>query len=253
MTEDELLFAVIDDRIKECDEKYIITNTNFLDIHKQSEVIEYLRNKNVRYELYGGFEDSERKIAVFFPDYADLDYIRDDSEASPICLLVISKDNFSELSHRDYLGAVMGLGVKREMLGDIVVTDKGCAIAVIKSVSKYICENLISVGRGTVSVTVSDDFSLFEKNEKFEIKRCFVSSMRVDSVVSSVFSLSRGASVEKIKKGEVFLNGAEVVKPDAKVPFYSKIVVRGRGKAVICEDGGITKKGRQTFEAKIYL
>lgn len=254
MTEDELLLAVLDDKAAECEENYVITNTGFLDIYRQSAVIGYLNRKKVRYVLYGGFKDSERKLAVFLPDYAENeDYLRENPDASPVCVLVINKDGFSELTHRDYLGAIMGLGVKREMLGDIAVTDKGCAVACMKSVAKYICENLVSVGRGTVSVSISDDFSAYEKEEKFEIKRCYVSSMRVDSVVSAAFSLSRGAAAEKIKRGEVFLNSVEVTKPDAHVPFSSKLVIHGKGKVIIFEDEGVTKKGRQAFTVKKYL
>lgn len=254
MTEEELLLAVLDDKAAECEEKYIITNTGFLDIYRQSTVIEYLRRRKVRFELYGGFSDSERKIAVFLPEYAEsIDYLAENPDASPICVLVIKKDGFSELSHRDYLGAIMGLGVKREMLGDIAVSDKGCAVAVMKSVAKYIADNLTGVGRGTVSVSISDDFSAFEKEEKFELKRCYVSSMRVDSVLSAAFSVSRSAAVEKIRRGEVFLNSVEVTKPDAHVPFSSKLVIHGKGKVLITEDEGTTKKGRQAFMIKKFL
>ena len=254
MTEDELLLAVLDDRAAECRDSYILTNTNFLDVYKQSRVIEYLSKKNISYILYGGFADSERKIAVFLPDYADgEDYLKENPDASPLTVLVIKKDSFSQLGHRDYLGAIMGLGVKREMLGDIAVTESGCAVAVMKSVAKYICDNLISVGRGTVSVSVSDDFSQFEKEEKFELKRCYVSSMRADSVLSAAFSLSRGAASERIRRGEVFLNDVQVIKPDMRVPFPSKLVIHGKGKVIIYEDDGITKKGRQAFVIKKFL
>lgn len=254
MTEDELLYAVLDDRAAECEANYSVTNTNFLDIYSQSKVIGYLGRRNIRYALYGGFKDSERKLAVFLPDYAeDENYLSENPDISPITVLVIKKDSFSELSHRDYLGAIMGLGVKREMLGDIAVTDGGCAVAVMKSVSKYICDNLVSVGRGTVSVSVSDDFSAYEKEEKFELKRCYVSSMRADSVASAAFSLSRGAACEKIRRGEVFLNGVEVTKPDMHVPFSSKLVIHGKGKVIVYEDEGTTKKGRQAFTVKKFL
>lgn len=254
MTDDELLLAVLDDKSAECEEKYMVTNTLFLDIYRQSTVINYLTRKKVRWDLYGGFEDSERKLVVFLPEYIEsIDYFKDNSDVSPICVLEIKKDSFSQLSHRDYLGAIMGLGVKREMLGDIIVTQKGCAVAVIRSVAKYISDNLTSVGRGTVSVIISDDFSKYEKDEKFEIKRCYVSSMRVDSVLSAAFSLSRSAACEKIRRGEVFLNGVEVTKPDAHVPFSSKLVIHGKGKVIVFEDEGMTKKGRQAFTVKKYL
>ncbi len=248
MKENELLTARVDDCISSCEENYLITNTNFLDIYQQSTVIEYLKKKSVRYDFYGGFDECERKTAVFLPDYAEsVSYIKESPELSPIVALEITKDNFSTLSHRDYLGAVMGLGIKREAVGDIFVTEKGCTMAVIRSVAGYIKENLTSVGRGSVKVEISNCFENAENNSVCETKRCYVSSMRLDSVLSASFSISRNTAVEKINRGEVLLNGVVMSKPDAKVPFGSKLVIHGSGKVMIDEDAGMTKKGRQAF------
>lgn len=249
MTENELLTARIEDCINLCEESYLITNTNFLDVYQQSTVIEYLRKrKGVHYDFYGGFEEGERKIALFFPEYAEgSGYIKENSDLSPIVSLKISKDAFSSLSHRDYLGAVIGLGIKREAVGDIIVTDKGCTMAVIRNVAQYIRDNLSSVGRGTVKVTISDSFDDTENNVVFETKRCYVSSMRLDGVLSAAFSISRNTAVDKIRRGEVLLNGIVMSKSDARVPFGSKLVIRGSGKVMIDEDAGMTKKGRQAF------
>ena len=124
------------------------------------------------------------------PDYAEsVDYIKENPELSPIVALEIKKDNFSTLSHRDYLGAVMGLGIKREAVGDIFVTEKGCTMAVIRSVAGYIKENLTSVGRGSVKVEISDCFENSENNSTYETKRCYVSSMRLDGVLSALAKL----------------------------------------------------------------
>ena len=241
MTEDELFYAVLDDKIRECENNNYLSNTNFLDIYQQSKAIQYLQKFHIKHVLYGGFEESERRIVIFLPDYADDDFLSECGDM-PIVPLRIDKDNFSTLSHRDYLGAIMGLGIKREMLGDILIDAKGCTTAAVKSVAKYLCDNLISVGRGTVKT-----------EEKFETKRCFVSSMRADSVVSSCFSFSRSEAVRRITAGEVYINGIQITKIDYKIPFDSKVVVRGKGKVLITEDCGITKKGRQTFTIKKYI
>ena len=252
MTEDELLYAVLDDKIRECENNNYLSNTNFLDIYQQSKAIQYLQKFHIKHVLYGGFEESERRIVIFLPDYADDEFLFE-CEDLPIVPLRIDKDNFSTLSHRDYLGAIMGLGIKREMLGDILIDDKGCTTAAVKSVAKYLCENLISVGRGTVHTHIPESFDTVKIEEKFETKRCFVSSMRSDSVVSSCFSFSRSEAVRRISAGEVYINGVQITKIDFKVPFSSKIVVRGKGKVLITEDDGITKKGRQAFTIKKYI
>lgn len=254
MTENELLLARVEDCIAACDESYLITSTNFLDIYQQSTVIEYLKKRSeVKYELYGGFDDSERKTAVFFPDYADgVDYIKENPDLSPIVALNIKKDSFSSLSHRDYLGAVMGLGIRREAVGDIIVSDNGCSMAVIKSVAPYIKENLTSVGRGSVKVEISESFDNTGSEAVFETKRCYVSSMRLDAVVAVAFSLSRNTAAEKIRRGEVLMNGVVMSKPDIRVPFGAKLVIHGSGKVIVDEDVGVTKKGRQAFLIKKY-
>ncbi len=252
LTDNELLAARLDDCIALCEDSYLMTNTNFLDIYQQSDASEYLRRKKgIKYDFYGGFEDSERKIAVFFPDYAeDVSYFIDNPDLSPIVSLKFKKDNFSELSHRDYLGAVMALGIKREMIGDILVTDKGCTMAVIRRIAVYIKENLKSVGHGSVTIEIDDSFENTESQSAFEEKRCYVSSMRLDAVVSASFNLSRNAAAERIRRGDVIMNGIVTSKPDVKVPFGSKIVIHGSGKVLIEEDAGITKKGRQAFIIK---
>lgn len=254
MTDNELLLARIEDCISSCEDSYLVTSTNFLDIYQQSTVIEYLRRRSgVRFDFYGGFDDSERKTAVFFPDYAEgIDYIKENPDLSPIVALDIKKDSFSTLSHRDYLGAVMGLGIKREAVGDIIVTDKGCSMAVIRSVAGYIKENLTSVGRGSVSIEITDTFENSGTEAVFESKRCYVSSMRLDAVVSVAFSLSRSTAADKIKRGEVLMNGVVMSKPDIKVPFGAKLVIHGSGKVIVDEDAGITKKGRQAFIIRKY-
>ena len=109
MTEDELLYAVLDDKIRECENCNYISNTNFLDIYQQSKAIQYLSKHHIKFELYGGFEDCERRTVIFLPDYADVDFLNT-LDDMPIVPVRIDKDNFSTLSHRDYLGAIMGLG-----------------------------------------------------------------------------------------------------------------------------------------------
>ncbi len=252
MTDNELLLARIEDCISSCSDSYLITSTNFLDIYQQSTVISYLGKRNdVKYAFYGGFEDSERKTAVFFPDYADgVEYLRENPELSPIVALKIKKDSFSTLTHRDYLGAVMGLGIRREAVGDILVTDKGCAMAVIRSVAGYIKDNLASVGRGSVKVEIKESFDGFSAEAVFDTVRCYVSSMRLDAVLSAAFSISRSSASEKIRRGEVLMNGVVMSKNDIRVPFGAKLVIHGSGKVIIDEDAGLTRKGRQAFLIK---
>lgn len=252
MTDNELLLARIEDCISSCVDSYMITSTTFLDVYQQSTVVGYLKKRSdVRYDFYGGFDDAERKTAVFFPDYADgVGYIRENADLSPIVAVCIKKDNFSTLTHRDYLGAVMGLGIRREAIGDILVNEDGCTMAVIRSVAQYIKENLTSVGRGSVKAEVVESFDGFTAEAVFDTKRCYVSSMRLDAVLSAAFSISRSTAAERIRRGEVLMNGVVMSKNDVRVPFGAKLVIHGCGKVIVDEDAGLTKKGRQAFIIK---
>ena len=253
MTDEELLIALADDKLNMCIDNYMLTNTNFLDLNQQSILKKHLSECKANYEFYGGFKDSERKILLFLPDYIkSADSFSENPDLNPIVQIKILKDGFSSLTHRDYLGAIMGLGIKREMLGDLTVTDYGCITVAFGNIAEYIKDNLISVGRGTVKVEICDSFDDLSAMQNIEQKRCYVSSMRADSVVASVFNLSRTAAVEKIKRSEVFVNDLLIEKNDSKIPLNSKIVVRGKGKAVISSYDGITKKGRHAFAVDLY-
>lgn len=254
MTEKEVLFAIVSDKIKSCTDNYMITNTNFFDSFQQSEVNSFLsKSCPVKYEFYGGFDAAERRMVVFLPDYiSGTDYFRSNESDNPIKIIKITKDNFSSLTHRDYLGAIMGLGIKRETVGDIAVNNNGCTVAVCAGIADYICKNLIFAGRGSVKAEICSDSDFLENEEHFEIKRCYVQSMRADSVVGAAFGLSRSTAAEKILHGDVIVNSLIITKPDAHIAFGSKLVIHGKGKVIIDEDAGITKKGRQAFLMKKY-
>ncbi len=254
MNEEELLTAMLEDKINSRSNADMLTHTNFLDLNQQSIARKFLKSHNIKnYEFYGGFSDCERKLLLFFPDYiASSEAFAEDAELSPIMQVTITKDSFSALSHRDYLGAVMGLGIRREMLGDLIVTEQGCTTAAMKNIAVYIEKNLTSVGRGTVKIRLDPVFGNVSAFQNSEEKRCSVSSMRADSVAACVFNLSRTAAVEKINRGEVFVNDVLCEKIDMKIPFQSKMVIRGKGKAIIRSDEGMTKKGKQAFLAQIF-
>ena len=256
MTEKQLLEAAVNDKAAACRDNYMITNTVFLDMYQQSEVASIMeKRRDVRCELYGGFEDAERRAAVFLPDYVSgaAEYFRKQPGDDPLAALRVRKDGFSDLGHRDYLGALMGLGIKREMIGDIIVDDGGCTLAVMKSVERYITENFTSAGRGSLRVVPLDGFDKLDKKESFELKRCYVSTMRCDAVISAAFGISRSEAARRIAAKTVFVNGALILKPDLRIDVGDKLVLRGSGKAVVDSDAGTTKKGRHAFIIKRFV
>lgn len=256
MTEDELLLSQIKDKIAECDKNSMITSTDFLDLRKQGIAVSFLKKqKGIRWTLYGGYEDAERKVVVFLPFYIDnLEaFLKDNPDEEPFVTFRANKDNFSTLSHRDYLGALTGLGLRREKLGDIIVDDKGCFFFAKDSIANFINQNFSSAGRGTLKITKVDQKPDFSKNISVREICCFVATPRLDAVVGSVYSMSRTKSVEFIEKGLVFVNDEQVLKPDFKTKAGDKLVLKGKGRARIKDDSSKSKKGRTALIVDLFI
>jgi RNA-binding protein YlmH len=252
MDEDNLLLAGIEDKMEQAVNKNKMTVTRFLDTCQQALAQRVCkRHKELRAFFYGGYPQAERAVCVFLPEYitaADLTelaaYFTENPDENPLMLLRISKDSFSALGHRDYLGSLMALGIKRETVGDILVRDDGCDIVVLKSMIKFLEDNLNKAGRGTLSTVITNVEAIITPEQKTEEKLCVVSSLRLDSAVSAAYNISRTLAAEAINKGIVSVNGLQIQKPDAKIAQGDKIVLRGKGKVVVKELAGETKKGR---------
>lgn len=249
-TDDKLLISKIEDKARQCSENSMITNTDFLDMHQKSVVASLrLPYPDVRMVFYGGFDGAERTVAVFLPDYIEDELSAHFSavpEDDPLTVIELTKDKFSPaLSHRDYLGALMGLGIRREMTGDIIVSENGCRMAVLSKMAPFILDNLGKAGRGTLKGRILATSEAREGTKATGIPESFtVSSMRLDSVVKNAFSVSRGDAAEAIEGGVVFVNDIECTKPDRKIVSGDKIVFRRKGRIIVGDCSGISKKGR---------
>lgn len=260
MTEKETLFSRALDKKKNADDNSMITNTNFLSMEERSWLapLERQMSSNIRTYYYGGYDGAERTVALFIPSFYDIEtdvfaFVEENEEDNPITVIKLTKDRFSSLSHRDYLGSLMGLGIKREMLGDIITNDEGCYIFCLKSIAKYICENLVKSGGGTVSCEICGVNSFPAVKDNGEIVFLSVASLRLDNVVAAAFNLSRALAVEAINKGIVYVNSLQIQKIDTLLKAGDKVVLRGRGKIIIQEQTGQSKKGRLHINIKRYI
>ncbi len=246
MKEDNYLHAQVTEKIKKCENQYIETHTDFLDGRQQALVTSMNKfSQDIETLFYGGYDDAERRIFICVPLYSTLE------ECQPLTVIRVMKTPRSrELTHRDYLGSVLGLGIKREKIGDILVREDGADIIVLKDISEFLLLNYTKAGRTDLSISEVPIDQLIVPEVDKKILKDTVASLRIDTIVSSAFSLPRSKSVEAIKRGVVFVNNLEVTKVDFQISEGDKITLRGKGKVNLIEIGGRSKKDRiyVTFE-----
>lgn len=241
--EDKMLLAGAEDKYQQCSEQYRVTHTNFLDLRQRSLIEKHWREMSrsggdVRLEFYGGYDDAERTVAVFLPDYADV------SECPLSVIRIKAVQGGRTLTHRDYLGSLTGLGLKREMTGDILTAENGADIIVLDEVKDFILMNYSKAGRVSLKPEAVELSELCIPEKKTVIIRDTVASLRLDNVISSAFRTSRAKAADAIRAGVVFVNSIQSEKPDMQVEEGAKLVLRGKGKAYLMEVGGRTRKDR---------
>lgn len=239
--EDRVLLAKLWDKINAGIRKNIPSHTGFLS-SRQLQLAQYLFGEEPGLYRFGGFEDSERKMYIYLPDYLDESHLMGDD--SPVVCLRATFFKDESPNHRDFLGALMGCGITRESIGDILVGENSCDFFVTEEIASYILQNFENAGR--VSLKLSrislQDVSLPE--QKYTEIKDTVASVRLDSILSSGFRISRGTAGEYIAAGKAAIDGLSCEKPDKQVFEGSKISVRGLGKIKLSQIGHTTKKGR---------
>ena len=247
--EDRLLLAKVLDKYEQSQRKNIPAATLFLSPREQQLVQALLNAAGVRsgYVLDGGYEEAERKIAVFLPDWAE------DAEGELVFLRALFHGADSALTHRDILGSLMGLGVERDRLGDILVSAHSADIVAAASLRDFFLREWGEAGRVKLTVTEIGREDLEVPQAQVKTVRDTVSSLRLDAVAASAFGLSRGRAAELIAAGRVSLDHAACLKPDKQVGQGAVLTARGLGKAKLIEVGGLTKKGRVGIVIERYL
>jgi RNA-binding protein YlmH len=241
--EDRIVLAHLLDRAEFAARVRKPSHTEFLDPHQLMLAERVLAFYGGDYEFFGGFPGAERAIALFYPDYTEEDE-RDEYRESVFKVLEVRPNARGSLSHRDYLGALMGLGIKREITGDILVEEEKCSIVVLEEIADYIASNLLKVGNTGVNTTIVDIMNLSAPEPKEREIRTTVAALRLDSVCAPAFGISRSKSAEWIKAGKVNLNWEASQNPDKAVREGDTISIRGKGRAVLEKVGGRTRKDR---------
>ena len=251
--DDKTLLARILDKAAQAEKLGVVTYSDFLDPYQQKIVTRALHGQNdIEYQFDGG---SERNI-ILFDRSCILNYSKVNKSAnklgnemeneleSPIKLLNIKLKTDANLSHRDYLGSLMGLGIKREKIGDIITQDNSATVVVLKDVAEYILYNLLKIGRINVIIEYGNFGDIITSDSKDKDIRCTVPSLRLDCIVSQGFGLSRSKVVPLFSAHRVFLNWEPEDSLSAQVEEGDVVSIKGKGRIILSEIGKTTRKDR---------
>lgn len=207
-----------------------------------------LNRMKVNYYVYLPNKYSEKSIIFFIPEYMENLDINFEDYVS--CIKIIS--NNDKLMHKDFMGAIYSLGIKNECIGDIFISKGVCYVYVIKSMEKYIMDNLIEVGRNSVqkiAISIKSKEALELKVDYIE-KEYVIPSMRIDALLSEVYGLGRKESKEKIMSGDLYINARECTDPSFEFKEGDIVSFRRCGKLKVGQNLRKTKSGNTYI--KIY-
>ena len=209
----------------------------FLDEAMQGVLLEEMKyHTMVVASSDGGIINADRKRFIIHPDgYDNLKF--------KIAIYeIVYNGKFYEISHRQILGSLMSLGIKRECIGDIIIDDSGAYMAITEEIAPFIEGELHFIGRCPIELKRTDKMIINEP--KYEDKTHFLASLRLDVVIASAYNLSRKEALEIIKDGLVFINQINILNPTQIAKENDIISVRHKGKLKISSIGGTTKSGR---------
>lgn len=238
--EDRMLFARLYDRLTGAERRNIPGVTCFLSPREQVLTKRMLPEMELRF--FGGVAQAERAVCCWIPDYLDDSFFfQPDGPVAALRAEFFEKDM---LTHRDFLGGLMGIGIKRETVGDIYVGTGTCDLLVTREIMPYVLDNFLSAGRTRLHLQELSLEQVCVPEVTVKELRDTVSSLRLDSIVGSGFGMARGKASALIESGRVSLNDLPCLEGDRLLSQGDRISARGFGKLILAEVGGKTKKDR---------
>lgn len=238
---DEKLFAArVEDTVSLCERTDTPRYFGFLGAAQTAQAAEHLARRGVKFSFFGGYEGAERVFLACLPPWCyEPDY--------PLTAVTLKFRAEDTVGHRDVLGALMGLGIVREAVGDILLESGRAVVFLRRDIVGYVEEQLTTVGR--VGVQVSEGFCEPLPNiGKTQEGTVTVSSLRMDCVVGALCSVSRSGAAQLLSDGKVILNSVGVQKPTKTVEKGDILSVRGYGRFVLGSCDRVSKKGRIILE-----
>lgn len=254
--ESRLLLARTLDKLELARKKNIPAHTHFLSPSERVDVENLIAAAgHPAHFFYGGFDGAERTVCWFLPDWqAPEDVLALEREGEGVLrALRCTYPAGSGLTHRDFLGAILGQGITRETVGDLLVFPDHCDLLLLQDVADFLLLHLESAGRIKVKTAPLPPEAVEAPAVTVKTIRDTVSSPRLDAAAATGFSTSRGKAAEFIAAGRVQLNHRECAKPDRLVQAGDVISCRGLGKCRVKSLGSPTKKGRIPIELERYI
>lgn len=228
----------------------IYTYTPFLSLSQQ-QVFHAITHEisYAGYAMEGGAPDCERKM-IRFGSVENLGY----EENFPIACLEMQPvtPKFADaLTHRDFLGAIMNLGIERATIGDIFVEEKRGILFCQEIIAPYLLENLYQVKHTAVRCRILEEAAAIQTAEPEEVS-VTVSSARIDSVIAKLYHISRSESLNLFRAGRIFVNGITMENNSYQLKEADAVTVRGYGKFLYYGKSGETRKGKERVSVGIF-
>ena len=253
---EKFLISFILDKIKFVETRNKIENTNFLDMY-QLELVETFLKKtnNSNYLFWGGFEQAERKSLILYPTKMNVTMIsKNYSKIMEVIRIDLPEKDQGKYFHRNYLSAIMKLGIEREKIGDILVENSGADIIVLNEVGDFLTRELPMLKRfedSKIYIKSIENLNQIEvKTKDFKI---IVPSLRLDNFVSDLAKTSRTKALDIIKNERVFVNGKLETKISKSINIEDTITIRGKGRFVVKELTGTTRSGRSIVMIRKFI
>lgn len=243
--ETEILTARIFDTADICDRNNIPKYLGFLSLEESVLAQRLLSKRNISFSLFGGYQDANRKMLGCFPDWMT-------EYNFPITPLTFTYRAEDTLNHRDFLGSLMGLGIKRETVGDILIENGRAIVFVTDEMADYILNEINKVGRTGVKISKGYSGEL-PKGDSLQDFSVTIASNRLDCVVSALGNFSRNTACEKISLGLVSVNSVVSEKSTKTISQNDVVTIRGKGKFIIDSFCDKTKKDRIVLRYKKYV
>ena len=243
------MYQIID-KANSCIKNYDVKCSDFLNPYEVKNAIDILNSeRDLKYTVDGGYEEAERSVISIYPFYMEYE----DIEKQLRFLQIEGNFKFKTISHKDYLGSLMNLGIKREKVGDIIIHENFCQVIVSADICDFVIMNLEKVSRNNVKVKEISKNEIIYNPPNYKEISFTITSSRLDCVISGLYNISRQESMKFINGEKVQVNYEKIKSPSKEVRDDSLISVRGKGRAKITSIGELTKKGKIKIKAKLIV